>query len=157
MALEAPVKRSHLGGHDLREMFSAATDWLEQNAEAINAINVFPIPDGDTGTNMFLTMKATMAEANEAPADSVASVSAAMAEGALMGARGNSGVILSQIIKGLASGMADKDDVDAVEFADALSQATQAAYKAVSNPIEGTILTVCREAGEAALRRRTGR
>ncbi|HEX5939796.1 MAG TPA: DAK2 domain-containing protein, partial [Dehalococcoidia bacterium] len=133
-------------------MFTAATDWLEQNADAINAINVFPIPDGDTGTNMFLTMKATMAAAEDAPADSVGAVAEAMAEGALMGARGNSGVILSQIIRGLASGMAGKRQVGAVEFADSLTKATEAAYKAVTNPIEGTILTVCREAGEAALR-----
>jgi uncharacterized protein len=133
-------------------MFTAATDWLEQNADAINAINVFPIPDGDTGTNMFLTMKATMAAAEEAPTDSVGAVAEAMAEGALMGARGNSGVILSQIIRGLASGMAGKKQVGAVEFADSLTKATEAAYKAVTNPIEGTILTVCREAGEAALR-----
>jgi DAK2 domain fusion protein YloV len=133
-------------------MFTAATAWLEQNAESINEINVFPIPDGDTGTNMFLTMKATMAAAEEAPGDSVGAVAAAMAEGALMGARGNSGVILSQIIRGLATGMAGKKQVGAVEFADSLARATEAAYKAVTNPVEGTILTVCREAGEAALR-----
>ncbi|MEX2237045.1 MAG: DAK2 domain-containing protein [Dehalococcoidia bacterium] len=149
----APPKRSHLDGTALREMFLAATDWLEQNAEAINAINVFPIPDGDTGTNMFLTMRATMDAAADASGDSAAAVARAMADGALMGARGNSGVILSQIIGGLAAGMAGKDEVDPGELADAFGQATQAAYKAVTNPLEGTILTVCRAAGEAALRR----
>ena len=152
ITVNAPTKRSHLDGAALRAMFTSATAWLEQNAESINAINVFPIPDGDTGTNMFLTMKATMAAAENAPGESVGAVAEAMAEGALMGARGNSGVILSQIIRGLASGMAGKKQVGAVEFADSLARATDAAYKAVTNPIEGTILTVCREAGEAALR-----
>src|SRR4030067_297800 len=93
-----------VAGQDLREMFAAAGCWLEKSSAEIDALNVFPVPDGDTGTNMMLTMRATMEEAFRAPDHSAAGVASAMAKGSLMGARGNSGVILSQIWRGVAGG-----------------------------------------------------
>ncbi|MDI6857343.1 MAG: DAK2 domain-containing protein [Dehalococcoidia bacterium] len=145
-----------LTGEDLREMFAAATTWLERNAEAINAINVFPVPDGDTGTNMYLTMRSTMDEAYQTGSDDAGVVASAMAHGALMGARGNSGVILSQMLRGLADSLSGKQRFDSVDLADALEQAASSAHRAVRQPVEGTILTVLREAAQAA-RRRGGR
>lgn len=145
-----------LTGQDLREMFAAATTWLERNAEAINAINVFPVPDGDTGTNMYLTMRATMDEAYQAGSDEADVVARAMAHGALMGARGNSGVILSQMLRGLAESLSGKKRFDSVDFADALEKAANSAHGAVRQPVEGTILTVLREVAGAA-RSRGGR
>ncbi len=137
-------------GQDLREMFTASTNWLEKSSADIDALNVFPVPDGDTGTNMLLTMRSTMEEAYRAPDHSAAAVAEAMAKGALMGARGNSGVILSQILRGLANGLAGKENVTGVDFAAALKKASQNAYKGISNPVEGTILTVMKEAARAA-------
>jgi len=137
-------------GEMLKGMFVAATRWLEKNAANINSLNVFPVPDGDTGTNMLLTMRATTDEALRVKETSSSAISNAMAKGALMGARGNSGVILSQIVRGLASGLKDKDCFSAGEFAYALMEASSHAYNGVSNPVEGTILTVIREAAAAA-------
>jgi DAK2 domain fusion protein YloV len=139
-----------LAGQDLRDMFSAATSWLEKSSADIDALNVFPVPDGDTGTNMMLTMRSTMEEAYRAPDHSAAGVAHAMAKGALMGARGNSGVILSQIWRGLALGLDDKESFDASDLAAALKQSAATAYKAVSNPVEGTMLTVIKDAAKAA-------
>ena len=141
---------SSITGQDLKEMFAAATAWLEKSAADIDALNVFPVPDGDTGTNMLLTMRSTMEEAYRAPDDSASGVAQAMARGALIGARGNSGVILSQIWNGLAQGLADKESVNGSELADALLKASVVAYKGLSNPVEGTILTVIREAAAVA-------
>ncbi|MFC2008052.1 DAK2 domain-containing protein [Chloroflexota bacterium] len=143
-------QRSSIGGQDLREMFAEATSWLEKNSAEIDALNVFPVPDGDTGTNMLLTMRSTMEESYRAPDHSAAGVAQAMAKGALMGARGNSGVILSQIWRGLAQGLADKESLGAAELAGALQVSAEIAYKGISNPVEGTILTVIREASAAA-------
>ena len=137
-------------GQDLREMFATATVWLERSASDIDAMNVFPVPDGDTGTNMLLTMRSTIEEAYRAPDRSASAVAQAMARGALMGARGNSGVILSQIWRGLAQGLADKELFTGNDLANALLQASLMAYKGLSNPVEGTILTVIREASSAA-------
>ncbi|MFC1998327.1 DAK2 domain-containing protein [Chloroflexota bacterium] len=137
-------------GEMLKGMFVAATRWLEKNAANINSLNVFPVPDGDTGTNMLLTMRATTDEAIRTKEKSATAIANAMAKGALMGARGNSGVILSQIVRGLAFGLKDKDCFNAREFAFALTEASSHAYKGVSNPVEGTILTVIREAAAAA-------
>ena len=95
-------------GQDLREMFVAATAWLEKSASEIDALNVFPVPDGDTGTNMLLTMQSSIEEAYRAPDRSISQVIQAIAKGALMGARGNSGVILSQICHGLANTLINK-------------------------------------------------
>src|SRR5512139_2469722 len=108
---------AEISGQDLRDMFSAATSWLEKSSADIDALNVFPVPDGDTGTNMMLTMRSTMEEAYRAPDHSAAAVSHAMAHGALMGARGNSGVILSQIWRGLALGLNRKESFAAPDLA----------------------------------------
>ena len=137
-------------GRELREMFCTATRCLEKNTTVINALNVFPVPDGDTGTNMLLTMRSTMAEAAK-PSDSSASdIAEAMAKGALMGARGNSGVILSQIMRGFAKGFAGQDSFGPNEMADALYQASLSAYEGLSRPCEGTMLTVIKDCAAAA-------
>ena len=137
-------------GQGLREMFAAATEWLEKSVSDIDALNVFPVPDGDTGTNMLLTMRSTIEEAYRAPDRSASAVAQAMAKGALMGARGNSGVILSQILRGLAQGLAEKESLAGSDLADAVKQSSNMAYKGLSNPVEGTILTVIKEAAAAA-------
>jgi len=137
-------------------MFAAATSFLQQNADAINAINVFPVPDGDTGTNMHLTMAAAMEEARCADGSTAEAVARAMARGALLGARGNSGVILSQMLRGLAKGIGGQRQVDANILATALEEASAAAYGALSEPVEGTMLTVIREAAAAARARADG-
>jgi len=137
-------------GQDLREMLAAATSWLEKSASDIDALNVFPVPDGDTGTNMLLTMRSGVEETYRAPDQSAAAIAQAMAKGALMGARGNSGVILSQIWRGLAQGLAEKESFNGGDLAGALTQASTMAYRGLSNPVEGTILTVIREAAATA-------
>lgn len=144
------AKISSVAGQDLRDMFSAATSWLEKSSADIDALNVFPVPDGDTGTNMMLTMRSTMEEAYRAPDHSASGVAHAMAKGALMGARGNSGVILSQIWRGLAQGLEGKESFNAAELADALQKSAVIAYKGVSNPVEGTMLTVMKDAAKEA-------
>jgi hypothetical protein len=145
-----------ISGQDLREMFAAATSWLEKSSAEIDALNVFPVPDGDTGTNMLLTMRSTMEEAYRAPDRSASAVAQAMAKGALMGARGNSGVILSQILRGLAQGVTEKELLNAVDLVNALQQSSAMAYKGISNPVEGTILTVIREVAEATQAQASG-
>ena len=139
-----------LSGQELREMFAAATTWLEKSASDIDALNVFPVPDGDTGTNMLLTMRSSVEEAYRAPDCSASVAAQAIARGALIGARGNSGVILSQIWRGLAQSLAEKESFGGSDLADALLQASIMAYKGLSNPVEGTILTVARDASSAA-------
>lgn len=130
--------------------------WLERHADRVNAVNVFPVPDGDTGTNMFLTMRSTMQEANQCADISAGGMLAAMSHGALMGARGNSGVILSQIVRGIAEAGRGMQAMDAAGFVSGLEQGAAAAYKAVTKPVEGTILTVVREVAEDARRRLNG-
>ena len=137
-------------GQEFRNMFTAGSSWLEKSVADINAINVFPVPDGDTGTNMLLTMRATLEEASRASNLSVSSIAKAMAQGALMGARGNSGVILSQFFRGLARGLDGKESISGVDWAKALSEASRTAYKGLSKPVEGTMLTVIRDAATAA-------
>ncbi|MEX0683063.1 MAG: DAK2 domain-containing protein [Dehalococcoidia bacterium] len=139
-----------LTGADLREMFRAATYWLEQNKEQVNAINVFPVPDGDTGTNMHLTMRSTMEEADRCADPNAGAMLASMSHGALMGARGNSGVILSQIIRGIARATEGATDVDSPALAAGLQAGSDTAYKAVTKPSEGTILTVIKDSAAAA-------
>ncbi|MBW3626135.1 MAG: DAK2 domain-containing protein [Actinobacteria bacterium] len=145
----APLER--LGADDLRAVVQAYRDALRSHQEAINRLNVYPVPDGDTGTNMALTVESVLAELEGAETD-MASVCKAVAHGALMGARGNSGVILSQILRGLTTVFsgAGADGVDGPTFAWGLATAAEGAYKAVGRPVEGTILTVVREAAEAA-------
>jgi len=137
-------------GQDFREMFACATAWLEKCASDVDALNVFPVPDGDTGTNMLLTLNSSMEEAYRAPDNSSSAIAQALAKGALMGARGNSGVILSQILRGLAQGIAGKESLTGADFASALQEASVMAYKGLSNPVEGTILTVTKDAAAAA-------
>ncbi len=139
-----------LSGSDITEMFRAASRWLDLNKEQVNAINVFPVPDGDTGTNMHLTMRSTMEEADRCQQPEAGAVLGAMAHGALMGARGNSGVILSQIVRGLALAVADAAELDPKALAAGFQQGSDTAYKAVTQPTEGTILTVIRDVASAA-------
>ena len=137
-------------GKDLRDMFAAGSNWLEKSVAEVNAINVFPVPDGDTGTNMLLTLRSVIEEADRA-ADSTASVMAkAMSHGALLGARGNSGVILSQIFRGMAKGFDGKDTFNGADWAKALALAAKTAREGLSNPVEGTILTVIKDASNVA-------
>jgi DAK2 domain fusion protein YloV len=140
-----------LEGKELREMIRVATDWLAINEEPINKLNVFPVPDGDTGTNMLLTMQSVLTEMSKCREDDVSVISEFMAKGALMGARGNSGVILSQIMKGFASGLAGEEKLNAVGFTQALNEASKAAYSALSQPREGTMLTVIKDTAAAAM------
>jgi hypothetical protein len=138
-----------LDGPGVRDMFAAATAWLERNKEQVNAINVFPVPDGDTGTNMYLTMRSTMEEAQRCGDAGAGAMMAAMSHGALMGARGNSGVILSQILRGAARATDGAPLLDSGGLASAFREASAAAYQAVTKPTEGTILTVIREVADA--------
>lgn len=143
------VARSSLDAKELWRILIQGSSALEVHVEAINALNVFPVPDGDTGTNMLLTMRAledAAAKASDIPSSQLI---ATMARGALLGARGNSGVILAQFFQGLAKGLDGKDEFDCQALSSALAEATTAAYKAVGNPMEGTILTVIREISEA--------
>jgi len=144
------MKSDLADGQTLKEMFTSGTAWLEKSAPDINAINVFPVPDGDTGTNMVLTMKFALEEIKSNSDNQVSSVAKSLAHGALMGARGNSGVILSQFWRGLAKGLEGKTHFNGGDFAKALSRASQTAYKGITNPVEGTILTVLKDASKAA-------
>ena len=144
-AAPAPVS-----GARFRELLFAAQGWLDKHHEIVNALNVFPVPDGDTGTNMLLTMKSACREMPEDPAQTVGATAKAAAHGALMGARGNSGVILSQILRGMAKHLAETTILTGPAFAGALAEGSRIAYKGVNKPVEGTILTVVREASAAA-------
>jgi hypothetical protein len=145
-----PVTERELDGQDLKRALEAAKAQLEQHIDEVNALNVFPVPDGDTGINMFLTMESAMEAVEKSPDTSAAAVAASAARGALLGARGNSGVILSQIMKGIARGIGDKKSFSSLDFANALHIASEEAYKVIANPVEGTILTVIKEASKAA-------
>jgi len=138
------------GGQGLKRALNAGRLWLENHAAAVNALNVFPVPDGDTGTNMLLTMNAALGEIERSPEDSVSVIAHAVAHGALMGARGNSGVILSQIFRGFAHSLDGTTTLSTQEFAHAAQEACDTAYQGVVKPVEGTILTVAREAARAA-------
>ncbi|MGQ9553567.1 MAG: DAK2 domain-containing protein [Anaerolineae bacterium] len=133
----------------MRRALAAGLAWLEHHSEAINALNVFPVPDGDTGTNMVLTLRAAMAEAEAVAGHRVADLMAAVAHGALMGARGNSGVILSQLLRGMAQTLADVDECTPKAIGEAFASARDMAYQGVMRPVEGTILTVAKEVAAA--------
>jgi DAK2 domain fusion protein YloV len=148
--ISRPRRISVFDGQDLKQALLAGASWLEQHKEIINALNVFPVPDGDTGTNMSATMRAAVKEIAEASDASAAAIAEKLARGALMGARGNSGVILSQILRGLAQGLDKKTTFTALDLAGAFQEASKLAYRAVIRPVEGTILTVIREVAEAA-------
>jgi uncharacterized protein len=146
------MARQPCDGAGLLDAMRSAVANLEAHVDEINALNVFPVPDGDTGTNMAATVRAALDEAErvgrDAPAERIAS---AASLGALMGARGNSGVITSQILRGLAEGLAGKRRFGGLDLANALALGTKTAYGAVTKPVEGTILTVIREAGAASV------
>ncbi|MGI6725146.1 MAG: DAK2 domain-containing protein [Christensenellales bacterium] len=136
----------------LREMVVAGAALLEKNREAVNALNVFPVPDGDTGTNMSMTMMSAVREMNGREPTSIGEMTEALSKGALRGARGNSGVILSQLYRGFSKALSDKQKITPVDFAAALKSGADTAYKAVMKPKEGTILTVARVIADDAVK-----
>ena len=142
-----------LDAEGLCRAFSFATDWLGVYVEEVNALNVYPVPDGDTGTNMHLTMQSVRRQMHEEQPRTMADFAHALSYGSLLGARGNSGVILSQVLKGLAEALKRHQTVGAKELIGALEASAKTAYAAVMKPVEGTILTVVREAAEAAERK----
>jgi DAK2 domain fusion protein YloV len=139
-----------IDGRVMRLLMEAGLTWLRTNQEIVNALNVFPVPDGDTGTNMVLTMQAAWDEIVTLGERSIGKIARAIAHGALMGARGNSGVILSQLWRGFARALDEHPNMDAGLFAQALSEARETAYKGVVRPVEGTILTVSSDVAKAA-------
>lgn len=141
-----------IDGQHFYNMVVNASNKLEEQKEYVNSLNVFPVPDGDTGTNMSMTFKAAVTEIEGIQSISIGEVSKKLAKGALMGARGNSGVILSQIFRGISKGLENKNEVNAAEFANAMLEGSKSAYKAVMRPTEGTILTIIRAAGESAVK-----
>jgi uncharacterized protein len=147
------VEQTTYDGQILKAAFKSAESSLEKRIEEINSLNVFPVPDGDTGINMYLTLQSAISSIESLSTNSAAEISAKAAWGALLGARGNSGVIFSQILRGMAKGMELKERFSAIDFAQGLQQASARAYEAVAEPAEGTILTVVREASEAAIKK----
>ena len=146
------VDKHLLDANTLREMVNAGAALLEKNREAVNALNVFPVPDGDTGTNMSMTMMSAVREINSKDSTSIGGLTEALSKGALRGARGNSGVILSQLYRGFSKALTDKETITPAEFAAALKAGADTAYKAVMKPKEGTILTVARVIAEDVTR-----
>jgi uncharacterized protein len=144
------MSKKPVDGLEIKRLAEAGLAWLRVNHQTVNALNVFPVPDGDTGTNMLLTMQAAYNEIADANHESAGKMASVMAQGALMGARGNSGVILSQIWRGFARGLHDVDVVDVPTLVRALSEARDTAYKGVVRPVEGTILTVIKDVAAAA-------
>ena len=139
----------NLTATELHAAFRVAEQWLARNRDALNAINVYPVPDGDTGTNMLLTLRASLAASEQAASEAVGPYTQALARGALLGARGNSGVILSQILRGFADELAANETLDGPRLCAAIGRASRVAYDAVSAPVEGTMLTAIRETAEA--------
>lgn len=137
-------------GRQLKKLAHAGLVWLEHNHQIVNALNVFPVPDGDTGTNMLLTMRSAYKRIQDSQEMHAGKLARQFSQGALMGARGNSGVILSQIWRGLARSLENKETFDAPALAEAFQEAANTAYNGVMKPVEGTILTVIREAAEEA-------
>lgn len=138
-----------ISGALFRDMLITGAALLERNKALIDSLNVFPVPDGDTGTNMTMTMQSAIKEIKNAKDDTITSVADALSLGALKGARGNSGVILSQLFRGFSRALKDAEDMDAAMLSNALKMGTEAAYKAVMKPKEGTLLTVSRMISEA--------
>lgn len=139
-----------ISGQELHDMICVAAAFLEKNKKAIDALNVFPVPDGDTGINMSLTLQTAAREVRDGKKETVGQVGSALALGSLKGARGNSGVILSQIFRGFGKALQDRQTMDAALLAECMEMGVESAYKAVMKPKEGTILTVARMMGEAA-------
>ncbi len=145
-----PQKWLQCNGQQFRKLAQAGMLWLEHHSQTVNELNVFPVPDGDTGTNMLLTMRSAYKRIQDSEERSVGKMAKELAHGALMGARGNSGVILSQILRGLARQLRDKETFNATDLAQAIREAANTAYNGVMRPVEGTILTVIRESAEEA-------
>ena len=151
----ADNKNQVIDGIQYKKLINAGLTWLRTNQESVNALNVFPVPDGDTGTNMVLTLQAAYDKISNSNEKNVGTLIGKLAHGALMGARGNSGVILSQIWRGFSKGIDDCSELDGECLVKGLVQARETAYKGVVRPVEGTILTVCKDmaiAGEQALK-----
>ncbi|MEJ2013740.1 MAG: DAK2 domain-containing protein [Anaerolineales bacterium] len=138
-----------INGPALRGLVAAGLDWLRTNQQIVNSLNVFPVPDGDTGTNMVLTMQSAVDEVEQLGDRPVGEVAHAIAHGALMGARGNSGVILSQLWRGFSRALDDLQVMDAATLVQALQEARDTAYKGVVRPVEGTILTVSKDVAQS--------
>ena len=141
---------NYIDGVLLKNLVTAGANNLQANKQIVDALNVFPVPDGDTGTNMFLSIQSAVKEAQKVDSNNVGKVAEAIAFGALMGARGNSGVILSQLFRGFAKSVENKERLNALDLAYAWQEGVKTAYKAVMRPVEGTILTVSREGAKAA-------
>lgn len=146
------LKQGLIDGAKLKLMFLSATQFLEKNKQAVNELNVFPVPDGDTGTNMFLTMLSAAREIKALNTDDLTQVADALSRGSLKGARGNSGVILSQLYRGFAKTLKSEDLITTSKFAEAMKAGVETAYKSVMKPVEGTILTVARETAEEGIK-----
>jgi len=144
------LEKHYIDGSMLKKMFMHAANTLDKNKSTVDALNVFPVPDGDTGTNMALTMASAVEELEKTNSEIIGEVAQAIATGSLMGARGNSGVILSQLFRGFAKRLKDQTRLDTRLFAAALTKGVETAYKAVMKPTEGTILTVARETAQKA-------
>jgi DAK2 domain fusion protein YloV len=146
----APGTGGTWDGIQWKQAVAAASRWLDRHAAGINALNVFPVPDGDTGTNMTLTLQAAAKQVAGSVSHSVAEITSGMSYGALMGARGNSGVILSQVLRGFHRGLGNSETLGPAEWAAAMREAANTAYQAVLKPVEGTMLTVIREMADGA-------
>ncbi|WP_297631475.1 DAK2 domain-containing protein [uncultured Clostridium sp.] len=144
------MEYKQINGRDFYNMVVNGSNRLAEESDFVNALNVFPVPDGDTGTNMSMTFKAAVKEIENINSESISEVSKKLAKGALMGARGNSGVILSQILRGISKGLEGKETINYKELAIAFEEGSKAAYRAVMRPTEGTILSVIRATAEAA-------
>ena len=142
----------NIDGKQVRDMFVSGANNLKNHKDLVDKLNVFPVPDGDTGTNMSLTISCAIKELNKVEQDDIGQLGKALSKGSLMGARGNSGVILSQIIRGIAQSIDGKEILTSMDIAKALKNGSDIAYKAVIKPVEGTILTVVRESSEYALK-----
>ena len=142
-------QRTSIDGQAIKDLIAAAMAWLNANKQIVNALNVFPVPDGDTGTNMMLTMQSAFDEIEHSPERHAGKMLAAVAQGALMGARGNSGVILSQIWRGFSAALQNEPVLTAEGLAIAFASARDTAYKGVVRPVEGTILTVVKDVAAA--------
>ena len=138
---------------DFRAMVEIGEMRLTENAEFVNSLNVFPVPDGDTGTNMMLSFKSGAERVANSTATTVGDLAQDLAKGLLMGARGNSGVILSQLFRGFSKAVVGKEEITGEELAQAFTNGVETAYKAVMKPVEGTILTVARESAKRGVRK----
>jgi len=143
-------RKRTIDGQAFKRLVEAGLTWLRTNQQVVNALNVFPVPDGDTGTNMSLTLQAAWNEVKDKGTRHLGEMAAAFSKGALMGARGNSGVITSQILRGFSRGVHEAETLDVETFIKALGEARDTAYKGVVKPVEGTILTVIKETANAA-------